>query len=821
MFHGRIFGCALLLAVALLTVGASAAQAAPGSLQFLEQHTEVGLGFARGVTVSPDGKNVYAAGQNADAIVSYSRNAATGALTSMGCIEDAGAPTTGCASSAEGLDSARFVAVTPDLKNVYVTGGDDAAVVVFDRNLSTGALSNARCFEGNDGPDLGATCPDLATPLLGAEGIAVSTDNNQVYVAAQGPDSLATLTRTPADGNLSFLEADTTGLDPRELAVSPDGKGVYVAAATSNRIDAFVRNPGTGSLSSAGNATGVSLPVGVAVSPDNQNVYAGAVNSSAVRTFTRNTTTSALTAAGCLKDVASATAGCSNAEGLGGVEGVAVSPDGQNVYAAGVGDDAVVAMTRTGGVLGPLGCLRDAQNLASGCGAGGSGLNSAHGVAVSPDNKNVYVTGQDDNALTVFSGVPAGGGGGPTPPPPPTPDPPPTDPACINPATLLVTCANPNGQPGVCGPSSTILPQCSIPTILPTVCGPSNTVLVACAGQGPYIAACGGFGTILPPCTNPPPQLPQVCGPSTGTILPPCTGGNNPVTVCGPSNTVLPQCNFGGPVDATPLNLTDGAGQIGVNVGCPASLARLSVSARAAAPKPDCSLAVVVQALREAETDTITRLASAYSYEYEARAVSVRGDTPYQEALTVGEHNSQVFRTRTSKITQRFLGVALPVAVQRDPVPFDVESELLRGSGPPDYFGRVGAFAAEQGLALAPVAPSRYSTALRDGVREVNKVIQAGTKKLGGGAPAGAAALRRTAVVKRFRIPRSTRRKRLKVKLTRRQVAALGAYAGRRGRRLPVRLVIVYTAKPRPVVRFYDLRLKVTRPTRKPVRKRR
>src|SRR5205085_4211714 len=97
-----------------------------------------------------------------------------------------------------------------------------------------------------------------------------------------------------------------------------------------------------------------------------------------------------------------------------------------------------------------------------------------------------------------------------------------------------------------------------------------------------HLAACGGTGTILPQCTHPPPQLPQVCGPSTGTILPPCTGANNPVTVCGPSNTVLPQCNFGGPISATPINLTDGNGNITVNLGCPASLtARSTSTARA------------------------------------------------------------------------------------------------------------------------------------------------------------------------------------------------------------------------------------------------
>jgi hypothetical protein len=32
---------------------------------------------------------------------------------------------------------------------------------------------------------------------------------------------------------------------------------------------------------------------------------------------------------------------------------------------------------------------------------------------------------------------------------------------------------------------------------------------------------------------------------------------------------------------------------------------------------------------------------------------------------------------------------------------------------------------------------------------------------------------------------------------------------------VPLRLVVAFTAKPRPVVRFYDLRLKVTRPAKR------
>ena len=79
------------------------------------------------------------------------------------------------------------------------------------------------------------------------------------------------------------------------------------------------------------------------------------------------------------------------------------------MYAAGASDHAVVAMTREPltGALAALACLRDVGAAGGGCGVA-NGLGSAHGVAVSPDNQNVYVTGQSDNALAVFKGPSAG-----------------------------------------------------------------------------------------------------------------------------------------------------------------------------------------------------------------------------------------------------------------------------------------------------------------------------------------------------------------------------------------------------------------------------
>src|SRR5262245_6955406 len=83
-----------LISTLLFLAAAGDAGAATGSLAFLEQEASSDtMNGARGVAVSPDGKSVYVAGQDSDAIVAYSRGAG-GALTNIGCFEDTGSPST-------------------------------------------------------------------------------------------------------------------------------------------------------------------------------------------------------------------------------------------------------------------------------------------------------------------------------------------------------------------------------------------------------------------------------------------------------------------------------------------------------------------------------------------------------------------------------------------------------------------------------------------------------------------------------------------------------------------------------------------------------
>jgi len=72
--------------------------------------------------VSPNGKQVYAVSEGDDAIVRFTRNPTTGALTFVESIVDG-------AGGVTGIAAANAVAVSPDGAYVYVVSGADTGAV--------------------------------------------------------------------------------------------------------------------------------------------------------------------------------------------------------------------------------------------------------------------------------------------------------------------------------------------------------------------------------------------------------------------------------------------------------------------------------------------------------------------------------------------------------------------------------------------------------------------------------------------------------------------------------------------------------------------
>jgi DNA-binding beta-propeller fold protein YncE len=467
-------GVALLLAALALLVMTASALAVTGDLTqpaatsscWSEDGTGPcadgkALSTAHSVAISPDGKNVYVAARGAvsDAVAVFSRNTTTGVLTQLagtaGCVSETGA---GPCADGRALIGAIAVAVSPDGANVYVASFGSDAIARFNRNPTTGALTQPTAATGGCVSETGAgPCAD-SRALSDVSSVTVSPDGKSVYATSPGSQPAGTaadgvarfnrVTTGPATGAISqpaggagcVTEDGSGGLcadgealgGAYSVTVSPDGKSVYVAARDSSAVTRFNRAT-TGAITQTANcvsetgfgtcADGKALGAAssVVVSPDGKSVYVGSTTSDAVARFNRNTTTGAIT------QPAAGTAGCVSETGAGpcadgralvmvnsvGSRFVAVSGDGKSVYVASsnTGDGAVARFNRnttSGAITQPAaaaaGCISELGT--SGTCADGRALRGATSVAVSASGKHVYVASFVSNAVALFNRAP-------------------------------------------------------------------------------------------------------------------------------------------------------------------------------------------------------------------------------------------------------------------------------------------------------------------------------------------------------------------------------------------------------------------------------
>ncbi len=399
---------------------------------------------------------------------------------SSGCLvapgmASAGKGTTGCGEG-KGLVGPNAVAVSPDGANVYVASGTTGATVassfgslaILKRDPTTGAIRQAGCLssDGTDGRD-GASGACAATPsLLGADGVAVSPDGLAVFVTSNASGSVVAFARDPANGSLTRLgcfQARPPGGSPcppanvffssSALVASSDNKALYVAAPSQGSISTLMTglitppasgSAGGGSASTVASIFGLLPPtqffanpciavngfdgscaVGIAtqgldalaLSPDGRQLYGTAPGSSAVDVFTHDAA-GALTESSCLK-VEPPGGLCRAGKLMKSPTQLAVSPDGQNVYASDTSPEGgrvdVFRRDPSSGALSEASCVdflrveRHEENeeeeegprepAPSGPCEGAAGLDNVNVVAVSGDGSAVYAIGSGSAAV--------------------------------------------------------------------------------------------------------------------------------------------------------------------------------------------------------------------------------------------------------------------------------------------------------------------------------------------------------------------------------------------------------------------------------------
>jgi 6-phosphogluconolactonase (cycloisomerase 2 family) len=409
-----------------------------------------------GLALSPDGKSVYVTAEVSDSVTVFDRDPTTGALTqkagTAGCTSETG--TGGTCQDGVALNGTARLSVSPDGKSVYVPSVSSDAVAIFDRDLTTGALTQTGCISETG---TGGACQD-GVGLEAPEDLAVTADGKSVYMVTGGlggSDSVAIFDRDTTTGALTqkagtagcISDTGTGGLCQDGVALdgafgvetTADGKSVYVASLLSNAVAIFDRDTTTGALTqkvgTAGcvsetgsggtcqDGTAVAGTVGVGVSPNGQTVYVASITSDAIAIFDRDLTTGALTqkvgTAGCVSETGTGGA-CQDGVGLDSAEQAAVSPDGSSLYGASSTGAAVPIFDRdlTTGALtqkaGIAGCVSETGT--GGACQDGRGLVGVAAVAISADGRSVYTVARSSDAVGIFDRDTTGG------PPPPPPD---------------------------------------------------------------------------------------------------------------------------------------------------------------------------------------------------------------------------------------------------------------------------------------------------------------------------------------------------------------------------------------------------------------
>jgi 6-phosphogluconolactonase (cycloisomerase 2 family) len=187
-----------------------------------------------------------------------------------------------------GLDNPESVAVSRDGRSLYVVSREDDALLRFDRNRDTGALTFAFCFTGEiESNEECETLPEASSQgadsgMDGPESVTVAPDGRSVYVTSRFDDSIFAFSRatTNSPNPIGFIspvgcvsgDSDTgpggsgacsgqlpeavseganSGFDDpkqKEVAISKDGEYVYAAGDLDDSVVRFNRDPSTSVL---------------------------------------------------------------------------------------------------------------------------------------------------------------------------------------------------------------------------------------------------------------------------------------------------------------------------------------------------------------------------------------------------------------------------------------------------------------------------------------------------------------------------------------------------------------------------------------------
>ena len=213
-----------------------------------------------GVAISPDGRTVYASGGNEDAVYRYDWSGATAIPRDTILL-------TPRRTKGDGTRYPAAVALSPDGRWLYAAENLADSLAVID-------LASARVI---------ARYPAGRYPY----GVVVSPSGD-VYVSAWGASTVAAFTAQP-DGTLRQRAQFAAGRHPSAMLLNRDGSRLYVASASTDRVAALDTRTGATVAElrdppPAGPGEG-STPNALALSADGARLYVAEADNNAVAVF--------------------------------------------------------------------------------------------------------------------------------------------------------------------------------------------------------------------------------------------------------------------------------------------------------------------------------------------------------------------------------------------------------------------------------------------------------------------------------------------------------------------------------------------------------
>ncbi len=344
---------------------------------------------ASGLSISKDGKNVYVASSDGGSVEVFRRNQNTGSLTFIKSFSES-------ENNVSGLEGTVAITVSADDQQVYATGTGSNALVIFNRNVTTGDLIYQETLRNGE-----QNITDLDFPVA----FAVSDKFDEVYVADFGSNALLSFSRNEVEETLDFAYSERgsglgiTGLRGAETAViSPDGNYLYVAAKEGDAVSIFARNPENGRLTyidfleDGGGLDGLNGATEIIISADGMDVYIAGFWDNTVTHFHRDVNTGLLTFSDKEKD------GLFGVDGISGTNSLVFSENENYVYAAGFFDNAIGVFARDSddGTLEFVDAIFDGEN-------GVNGLEGVTKIISNNDQTRLYALGSVEEVIAIFN----------------------------------------------------------------------------------------------------------------------------------------------------------------------------------------------------------------------------------------------------------------------------------------------------------------------------------------------------------------------------------------------------------------------------------